>query len=54
MSDEADEIVATEESPTATRRTAPGWVVWLLIVLATIVGYIVKVVRPKYPPRSEG
>jgi hypothetical protein len=38
MSDEADEIVATEESPTATRRTAPGWVVWLLIVLATIVG----------------
>jgi len=40
MSDAA-EVVGSEETggaATSTRRTAPGWVVWLLIVLATIVG----------------
>jgi hypothetical protein len=36
MSDASAEVVESEA--TTTRRTAPGWVVWLLIVLATIVG----------------
>jgi hypothetical protein len=38
MSDEADDTVVSEETATAPRSTAPGWAVWLLIVLATIVG----------------
>lgn len=41
MSEEAGEtgaVVASETSATTNRTTAPGWVVWLLIVLATIVG----------------
>lgn len=42
---------------------AQVWTYWIGVavafgavafVLATIVGYLVKVVRPKYPPRSEG
>ena len=36
MSDASAEVVESEV--TTTRSTAPGWVVWLLIVLATIVG----------------
>jgi hypothetical protein len=41
MSEASDDRVESEDAgqaATATRRTAPGWVVWLLIVLATIVG----------------
>jgi hypothetical protein len=38
MSDDADDTVVSEETATAPRSTAPGWAVWLLIVLATIVG----------------
>jgi hypothetical protein len=38
MSDEADDTVVSEETAAAPRSTAPGWAVWLLIVLATIVG----------------
>lgn len=26
----------------------------VLFVVATIVGYLMKVVRPKYPPRGQG
>ena len=37
MSAEADDTVAPEPGATD-RTTAPGWVVWSLIVLATIVG----------------
>ena len=38
MSDDAEVTVASEDVEAPTRTTAPGWVVWLLIVLATIVG----------------
>ena len=40
MSDAAEVVESEEtgEAATATRRAAPGWVVWMLIVLATIVG----------------
>ena len=42
---------------------AQVWTFWIGVavalgaigfVLATIVGYITKVVRPKYPPRGQG
>ncbi len=26
----------------------------VLFIIATLVGYLVNVVKPKYPPRSEG
>jgi hypothetical protein len=41
---------------------APVWHFWIalplvlgavLFVVATIVGYLLKVVRPKYPPRGQ-
>jgi uncharacterized membrane protein YpjA len=42
---------------------SPVWHYWIavplvvgavLFIVATLIGYLVNVVKPKYPPRSEG